>query len=181
MRAAQRRQGRLTKPTGALGRLEELAIRVAGIQQVERPRLGRGEVIVFAADHGVAAYGVSAYPPAVTAQMVRNFLSGGAAVNVLAGALDCALRIVDVGVAGDLPDDPALHRASLGPGTRDMRTGPAMSGAQAECALEVGIQHARAAAAAGATMIVPGEMGIGNTTAAAAIGCALTGRPPEEL
>ena len=133
--------------------------------------------MLFAADHGVARRGVSAYPPEVTGQMVQNFLGGGAAVNVLARALDFDVQIVDMGVNAVLPDHDRLIRAALGSGTADLHEGPAMTRAQAVRGIEIGIEQPHA----GAALFVPGEMGIGNTTAATALGGALTGRPPAEL
>ncbi len=178
---ARRRQDLLTKPTGALGRLETYAIRLAGIQRTDRPDLGPGALVLFAADHGVARRGVSAYPSEVTGQMVQNFLGGGAAVNVLARALDFEVRIVDVGVNALLPDHDRLIRAALGPGTADMHEGPAMTSAQAVRGIEIGIEQTERALTDGAGLFVPGEMGIGNTTAATALGAVLTGRPPADL
>ncbi len=179
--AARRRQNLLTKPTGSLGRLERIAIRLAGIQRTERPSIERGAVLLFAADHGVAARGVSAYPREVTGQMVQNFLDGGAAVNVLSRSHGFDVRVVDVGVVSDIPADPALVSARLGPGTDDLSQGPAMSREQTLHGIEIGIEQAGLAVDAGAEAIVAGEMGIGNSTAAAAVSAAFTGRAPEEL
>lgn len=179
--AAQRRQNVLTKPTGSLGRLERMVIRLAGIQRTERPLIERGAVLLFAADHGVTAQGVSAYPREVTGQMVQNFLNGGAAVNVLGRSHGFDVRVVDVGVAADVPADPALVSARLGPGTDDLGEGPAMSREQAQHGIEIGIEQAGLTLDVGADAIVVGEMGIGSTTAAAAVSAVFTGRAPEEL
>ena len=180
--AADRRQDDLTKPPGALGRLEALATRVAGITGQARPHLDRRLIVVTAGDHGVAAQGVSAYPPEVTAQMVANFLAGGAAINVLAAHAGARVLVVDAGVAGETPEDPRLLRLRLAPGTRDMTVEPAMKRALAQQAIAEGIALVgRERAAEGADIIAAGEMGIGNTTSAAAIIAAVTGRPPRAV
>src|SRR5215472_7640394 len=126
-RAAAERQDQLTKPAGSLGRLEELSIQLAGITGQVRPRFPRKAVLVLAADHGVAAAGVSAYPQAVTAQMVLNFLAGGAAINVLARRAGARVVVADLGVTADLPSHPDLVRKKIGYGTRNMLEGPAMT------------------------------------------------------
>jgi nicotinate-nucleotide--dimethylbenzimidazole phosphoribosyltransferase len=177
--AARARQEQLTKPPGSLGRLEELAIRIAGITGEARPRLERQLIVVAAADHGVTAQGVSAYPAEVTRQMVRNFLAGGAAISVLARHAGARVLVVDAGVAGEPIEDPALPRLGLPGGTEDITRGPAMSLEHAERALAAGIKLVeREIAGEGADIIGAGEMGIGNTTAAAALIAAVTGRPP---
>ena len=178
--AADRRQDKLTKPPGSLGRLEALATRIAGITGEPRPRLNHRLIVVAAGDHGVTAQGVSAYPSEVTAQMVANFLAGGAAINVLAAHAGARVLVVDAGVAGETPEDPRLLRLRLAPGTRDMTREPAMTCALAEQAVAEGIAlvaREREAQAGGADIIAAGEMGIGNTTSAAAIIAAITGRP----
>ena len=178
--AAQRHLDGLTKPPGSLGRLEELALRLAvlagGAPSVERP-----VILTLAADHGVAAEGVSAYPQVVTAQMVENFLRGGAAVNVLARQAGARVVVADLGVAGPLGEAPGLVSCPVGPGTRNMARGPAMTRAEAERALLAGARLAEEALAAGADLLGTGEMGIGNTTAASAITAALTGAGPERV
>ena len=181
--AAAARQDRLTKPPGSLGRLEHLATRIAAISGRERPRLDARLIVVAAGDHGVVAQGVSPYPQAVTAQMVANFLGGGAAINVLADHARARVRVVDAGVASALPpevaDDAALLRLGLGPGTADITRGPAMSREAAERAVAAGIALLEAERSSGGVDIVGcGEMGIGNTTSAAALIAAVTGRPP---
>jgi nicotinate-nucleotide--dimethylbenzimidazole phosphoribosyltransferase len=186
MAAARARQDRLTKPAGSLGRLEDLAVQLAGIQGREQPVLTHRLAVVMAADHGVAAEGVSAYPQEVTAQMVANFLAGGAAINVLARQAGARLVVVDVGVARDLPavrgpespDAPRLHRAPVTPGTANLAQGPAMTPAQAEAAITVGIEIIEQEARRGLDAVVLGDMGIGNTTAGAALVAALCGQPP---
>ncbi|HHI76230.1 MAG TPA: nicotinate-nucleotide--dimethylbenzimidazole phosphoribosyltransferase, partial [Gammaproteobacteria bacterium] len=125
--AAEARQARLTKPPGALGRLEAIAIRLAALQGRERPRIEGVRIAVFAGDHGVAAQGVSAFPQAVTAEMVKNFARGGAAINVLARALDAELEVIDLGTAADTGDPPGVIGQTLGRGTADFTREPAMS------------------------------------------------------
>ncbi len=174
--AATDRQGQLTKPPGALGRLEELAVLLAGIQDRDLPQVERPHVLIAAADHGIAARGVSAFPAAVTAQMCLNFCAGGAAVNVLARQAGASVEVLDVGVAATLPPLPGLIDAKIAHGTADFTLGPAMSHAQLTAALTAGAARASAAADAGCDLLVLGEMGIGNTTAAAALLAAATGR-----
>lgn len=176
--AALARHDSLTKPPGSLGRLEALAIRIAGITGTPRPRLEQRLVVVAAGDHGVARNGVSAYPPEVTVQMVANFLAGGAAISVLARHAGARVRIVDAGVALETPEHPDLIRLRLAPGTDDITTGPAMSRALASRAIAEGIALVEAERASeGVDIVACGEMGIGNTTPAAAIIAAVTGRP----
>jgi nicotinate-nucleotide--dimethylbenzimidazole phosphoribosyltransferase len=170
-------QLRLTKPAGALGRLEDLAVWAAGVLRAPAPEPPRKLIVVAAADHGVAAEGVSAYPQHVTAQMLANFLAGGAAVNVLASHAAADVRIVDAGVRGDLAD-PRLHVAKLRNGTARMTRGPAMSRDEAQTLVARGIDFASAAVAEGYAAIALGDMGIGNTTAAAAITSVLAAAPP---
>jgi nicotinate-nucleotide--dimethylbenzimidazole phosphoribosyltransferase len=178
---ARRRQDVLTKPPGSLGRLERLALQIAGITGVARPRLARKTVIVVAADHGVTAEGVSAYPSDVTGQMVHNFARGGAAINVLARRADARVVVVDVGVAVALPPElPIVHR-KVAPGTANMTLGPAMTRAQALLAIVVGLDVVEAESVRGVDVICLGEMGIGNTTAAAAIVATMTASPVREV
>lgn len=182
MEAARRRQDQLTKPSGSLGRLEDLSIQLAGIQRTPQPIIRDKVVIVMAADHGVSAEGVSAYPSEVTTQMVLNFLNGGAAINVLARHVGARVVVVDMGVATEIPTDtPGLLRRKVGFGTANLAQGPAMSREQAEACLQNGIEIAWAEIEKGANIIGTGDMGIGNTTPSAAIACALTGLPPEEI
>ncbi|HEY1371134.1 MAG TPA: nicotinate-nucleotide--dimethylbenzimidazole phosphoribosyltransferase [Candidatus Binatia bacterium] len=179
--AAQKRLDSLTKPPGSLGRLEDIARRVAAIQGAVPPRLGPKRIFVFAADHGVTAEGVSAYPQAVTAQMTYNFLSGGAAINALARAFGVELEIIDAGVAHDFPPELKLPALKIRRGTDNLARGPAMTRAEAEASVEAGIARVEEAAAKGQPFLLGvGEMGIGNTTSAAAILCALTGAAPRE-
>jgi nicotinate-nucleotide--dimethylbenzimidazole phosphoribosyltransferase len=177
---AQRHLDALTKPPGSLGRLEEIALRLAALRG-GAPRVDRPVVFTFAADHGVVAEGVSAYPQVVTAQMVENFARGGAAINVLARQAGAHVVVADFGVAGPLPDAPGVARCAVAAGTANMARGPAMTRDQAELAIERGAALAADAMGAGADLLATGEMGIGNTTAAAAITAALTGAPPESV
>ncbi len=177
---AQRHLDALTKPPGSLGRLEEIALRLARLRGTP-PRVERPVMFTFAADHGVVAEGVSAYPQSVTAQMVENFLRGGAAVNVLARQAGARVVVADFGVASPLAASPDLVACRIGPGTGNIATGPAMSRAQATRAIEEGARLAEEAIAAGADLLGTGEMGIGNTTAASAITAAITGRPARTL
>jgi len=183
-RDAQRHLDTLTKPPGSLGRLEELATRLAALTGAP-PHVAQPVIFTFAADHGVTAEGVSAYPSSVTAQMVENFLRGGAAVNVL--ARDCGARVVvaDFGVAnpiGGLSEiGAALVRCPIGAGTANMTRGPAMSRAQAEAAIEAGARLVMGAIDGGADLVATGDMGIGNTTAASAITAAITGAAAEDV
>jgi nicotinate-nucleotide--dimethylbenzimidazole phosphoribosyltransferase len=181
MAAASLRQDQLTKPQGALGRLETLSIQVAGITGAPRPRLRKPAVVVMAADHGVARQGVSPYPPEVTPQMVLNFLAGGAAINVLSRHVGAQVAVVDIGVGADLPPHPDLISRKLAYGSADLTTAPAMSRAQAQAAIEVGIEVASSMIDAGTDILATGEMGIGNTTPSSAIVATLTGLPVSEV
>ena len=178
---AQARLDRLTKPIGSLGRLEELAARYVMITGEMNPKVPRGAVYTFAADHGVTVEGVSAYPSAVTPQMVLNFLRGGAGVNVLARHVGIEVRVVDIGVAFDFESALGLMHRKVMPGTKNLMVEPAMSLAQAEQALHVGIELATEAAQEGIGLIGTGEMGIGNTTASSAIAAVMTGRSVAEV
>ncbi|WP_457638156.1 nicotinate-nucleotide--dimethylbenzimidazole phosphoribosyltransferase [Oceanithermus sp.] len=173
---ARNRQNNLTKPPGSLGRLEELSVRLAAIQGTEKPRLGPGAVVVATADHGVTAEGVSAFPAEVTPQMVLNFLADGAAINQIARACGAEVYVLDVGVNG--PEFPAHERllsARVRPGTGNIAREPAMTPAEAMAALQAGENAARRAISEGAEILAAGDMGIGNTTAAAALTAALLG------
>jgi nicotinate-nucleotide--dimethylbenzimidazole phosphoribosyltransferase len=180
LRAAQRHLDALTKPRGSLGRLEALAARLVALRGAP-PSVEHPVVFTFAADHGVVAEGVSAYPPSVTAQMVENFLRGGAAVNVLARQAAARVVVADFGVVGPIGGNEQLVRCPLGAGTANMARGPALTRAQAEAGIEAGAGLAEAAIAAGADLLVTGEMGIGNTTAASAITAVLTATAPETV
>ncbi|NNJ11819.1 nicotinate-nucleotide--dimethylbenzimidazole phosphoribosyltransferase [Chloroflexales bacterium ZM16-3] len=181
MEAARARQDMLTKPQGALGRLEALSIQVAGITGAARPRLLKPAVVVMAADHGVARQGVSPFPPEVTPQMVMNFLAGGAAINVLSRHVGAQVAVVDIGVAADLPAHADLIARKIAYGTADLSAEPAMTRAQAQESLEVGIAVANELIDAGADILATGEMGIGNTTPSSAIVATLTGLSVAEV
>src|SRR6266571_446040 len=178
---AQRALDELTKPPGSLGRLEELARRLAEISGRFPPTVDRPVIFTFAADHGVVAEGVSAYPQVVTAQMVENFLRGGAAVNVLARQARARVVVADFGVANPIPGSPELVSCPMAPGTANMARGPAMTREHAVRAIETGARLAERALDAGADLLATGEMGIGNTTAASAITAAITGAAPERV
>ena len=169
----------MTKPHGSLGKLEELARRVAVIQGKVPPRLGRKLLFVFAADHGIAQEGVSAYPKEVTAQMTHNFLNGGAAINVMARHFGVDTEVVDVGVDYEFGELRGLRNCKVRRGTANFARGPAMTRHEAERSVELGIQLAREAAPGNIFLLGAGDMGIGNTSSAAAILCALTGAAPD--
>ncbi len=176
--AAQERLDALTKPQGSLGKLEELARRIAVIQGKVPPRLGRKLLFVFAADHGITQEGVSAYPKEVTAQMTYNFLNGGAAINVLARHCGVETQVVDVGVDYEFAAPPGLRSCKVRRGTANFARGPAMTRDEAARSVELGIQLAREAASENVFLLGAGDMGIGNTSSAAAILCSLTGMAP---
>ncbi len=176
--AARARQAVLTKPAGSLGVLETLAITLASLQATDRPRAAKAPIILFAGDHGVTAQNVSAYPAAVTVEMLKNFASGGAAVSVLARELGVSLTVVDAGTLASGPL-PGVVTDKPRRGTRDFTVEPAMTAEERDAALAAG---KRAVEAAGpADLVMFGEMGIGNTTAAAAIAAALLGKAPGEI
>jgi nicotinate-nucleotide--dimethylbenzimidazole phosphoribosyltransferase len=180
--AAAELHGRLTKPAGALGRLEGLGVRLAAMAGTCPPPSPRpATVAVFAADHGVVASGVSSWPQEVTAQMVANLCTGGAAINVLARQAGTDVVVVDVGVATDVPHGPGLVARKVRRGTADLSRGPAMTRDEAGTAVEVGVEVAEVAVGAGSRCLVTGDMGIGNTTPSAALVATLTGRPAGEV
>lgn len=181
--SADERTGRLTKPAGALGLLEPLGARLAAIARACPPPVPTSPTVcVFAADHGVVTQGVTPWPQEVTAQMVANLCAGGAAVNVFARQVGARVLVVDVGVATTIPgDSPLLLRRCVRPGTADLSAGPAMTDEQARAALDVGADIAGEAVAGGSDLLVTGEMGIGNTTAAAAVIAAITRLPATEV
>lgn len=178
---AQKRLDSLTKPQGSLGRLEEFAKTLVAITGQEKPDLSRKVVFTLAADHGVTEEKVSAFPKEVTCQMVHNFIAGGAGVNVLARHAGATVIIADVGVAGDLgiTDSPVFKNRKIAPGTRNFKIGPAMSRQEAVLAIETGIALVEENLPLG--MVGTGEMGIGNTTAAAAMTAVFTGKPVREI
>src|SRR6266566_4724403 len=177
----RRRLDQLTKPPRSLGRLEELVVRLATIAGTCPPPLRDPVIFTLAGDHGVVAQGVSAYPQVVTAQMVENFLKGGAAVNVLARHVGAPVIVADLGVAASLPAHPGLVSRKIGPGTRNMAQGPAMTREEALAAIEAGIGLVYTERDNGLDVIGTGDMGIGNTTAASAVVAALTGAPAESV
>ena len=186
MAAATTHLDTLTKPPGSLGRLESLAIQLAGITGEPRPTFRRRSIVVAAADHGVVRQGVSAYPADVTAQMVANFLAGGAAISALARTVDAEVIVVDAGVAGHIPPVDRHPRARLiaapiRAGTDDMSSGPAMSRLEALQAIGLGLDVAGGLRRDGVELLGIGEMGIGNTTAASAVTAAMTGLAPERV
>jgi nicotinate-nucleotide--dimethylbenzimidazole phosphoribosyltransferase len=175
------RLDRLTKPPGSLGRLEELAAWYVAATREMKPAIPKAAVYTLAADHGVTAEGVSAYPGEVTAQMVLNFLRGGAGVNVLAAQVGAEVRVVDIGVAHEFGPVPGLLARKVARGTGNFLREPAMRRDQAVRALEVGVALACEAADEGIGLLGTGEMGIGNSTASAAIIAVMTGRPVAEV
>ncbi len=185
--AAVARQDRLTKPPGALGRVEAIGAQLAAIAGQDPPPVPRPAAIaVFAGDHGVVARGVTPWPQEVTAQMVGNFVAGGAAINVLARQVGTSVTVIDVGVATDLDalglgPVPGLLRRNVRRGTADLAAGPAMTRAEAEAALDVGASVAGELVAGGAKMLVTGDMGIGNTTPSAALIAAITGSAASDV
>ena len=181
MRAARDRQDVLTKPQGSLGRLEELSIQVAGITGNPLPRLENKVALVMAGDHGVVEEGVSAYPQAVTAQMVANFLRGGAAICVLTRHVGARVVVVDMGVAVDIPPHPDLVVKKVAYGTANIARGAAMTRAQAIQAVENGAEIVMEQIERGLDILATGDMGIGNTTPSTAIAAVFSKRPVEEI
>ena len=173
--AAEARQRALTKPPGALGRLESVAVQLAAMQGREQPLLDAVEIVVYAADHGVVDEGVSAFPQVVTYEMVKNFANGGAAINVLARALEASLNVVNLGTVVEAEALPGVTNRVIAPGSANLARSAAMSAAQLDTALQVGSEMVDQGLARGMHLFIGGEMGIGNTTAAAAIGCAMLG------
>lgn len=175
---AMQRQTQLTKPQGALGRLEELAIALAAQQGTPQPRVERVHITLFAADHGVCAEGVSAYPQSVTVEMLRNFARGGAAISVLARQLNAELQLIDVGTVSGC-ELPSVQNARLMAGTANMVHTAAMTPEQCAQALQIGRDTVTALAKV--DLFIGGEMGIGNTTTATALACALLNLPAKQL
>src|SRR5215831_11769496 len=171
----------LTKPPGSLGRLEEMAARLVAIREEEFPDCANKVIFTLAADHGVSEEGVSAYPKAVTRQMVLNFLSGGAAINVLCRQFGIEVVVVDIGVDGDTDELDGLVQMKVRKGTNNIASGPAMTRAEACRALQVGIALSEQAQCNGKKLVGTGEMGIGNTTAASAVAAVLCGKPVAEV
>lgn len=181
MALAQLRLDNLTKPLGSLGRLEELAKQISGITGKENPELLKKVIFTLAADHGVTEEGVSAFPKEVTAQMVYNFLKGGAGINVLSRHVGAKVIVVDIGVAEDLKADPKLIIKKINYGTKNMANGAAMTRDEAVKAVETGIELVNEELSNGIDILGTGEMGIGNTTAASAITACFTATAVEEV
>ena len=178
---ALQRQSQLTKPAGSLGRLEALAVQLAAMQGKAKPAVDRVWISLFAADHGIAEEGVSAFPQTVTRLMLHNFVQGGAAISVLSRQLKALLEVVDVGVAVPLDDCKEIIVARAGNGTANFARQAAMNAAQLATALSAGAASAQRARAFGAEIFLGGEMGIGNSTSAAALACALLNAEPSLL
>ncbi len=166
------RQQQLTKPTGSLGQLERVAVQLAGLQGRVKPKADAVWIAIFAGDHGVVAEGVSAYPQEVTGQMLHNFVTGGAAISVLAQQLSAQLDVVDLGTVSPL-DLPGVRHLRIGAGTANFAKAPAMTQEQGLLALQAGRDSVLRAKAVGTELFVGGEMGIGNTAAASAVACSL--------
>lgn len=179
---ARARQATLTKPLGSLGRLEDIACQVAGIQRTDHPEIESRWAVVAAADHGVVAEGVSAYPQTVTAQMVANFINGGAVISALARQTGVRVKIVDAGVANPIPGDTtALVDLKIEKGTDNFAVGPAMSQENAVEILGRGVGLANDLSSDGCDLVAIGEMGIGNTTAASAITSVMVNESPKNV
>jgi len=181
LQQAQERQRQLTKPAGSLGPLEDVAVQLAGLQHRLKPAVDKVWISIFAGDHGIVAEGVSPYPQEVTWQMLLNFVNGGAAISVLARQLGAQLEVVDLGTASAVDNLPGVRHERVGPGTRNFAKEPAMTRAQGEQALQVGRDSVQRALAAGTQLFIGGEMGIGNTSSAAALACALLDCPITDL
>ena len=176
------RQGQLTKPPGSLGQLEALAVALSAMQGTDRPAMDRISITVFAADHGVCEEGISAFPQAVTAQMITNFSNGGAAISVMARQLGAQLEVVNLGTVTPLAGSPnGVLNQPITPGTANLMRQPAMTRAQVIAALAAGDAAAERARANGAQLFIGGDMGIGNTTSAAALACALLDAAPADV
>ncbi len=178
---AEMRQAQLTKPPGSLGALETIVIRLAAMQGVTCPQLKQAQISIFAADHGVVAEGISAFPQAVTLEMVRNFAHGGAAICVLAKQLNATFEVINLGTVEADENLPGVRNQRIAPGTANFTRQPAMTTAQLAAALDAGRQTVARAADTGCQIFIGGEMGIGNTTSASALACMLTGMPPTQL
>jgi nicotinate-nucleotide--dimethylbenzimidazole phosphoribosyltransferase len=181
MAQAQARQDLLTKPQGSLGRLEELSIQLAGIQGRSIPQIRHKAIITMAADHGVVAEEIGNWPQEVTAQMVFNFLSGGAGINAIARQVGARVIVVDMGVAGELEPHPQLLSRRVASGTQNIARGQAMTHEQAVASIATGMEIVAAEVAKGLDIVGTGDMGIGNTTASSAVCAVMTGRPVAEV
>ena len=179
--AARTRQAMLTKPPGSLGQLEQLAVWLAERQGIHRPRLERIWISVFAADHGVMEEQVSAFPQAVTGEMLKNFAAGGAAISVLAKSLDASLEVINLGVVNDPGPVPGIRQEQVAPQTANLARYPAMTEVELASALASGRRAAERALEQKMQLYIAGDMGIGNTTAAAALACAYLDSAPAQL
>ncbi len=181
IKTAQTHLDSLTKPPGSLGLLEDLAVKYAAIRNTDHPSIKKKSVIIFAADHGVTEEGISAYPAKVTPQMVQNFLDGGAAINVLARQQGAEVLVVDIGVNHQFDSHPELFDRKIAFGTKNLALEPAMTRAEAEEAITIGIQIAMQLADREVDLLATGEMGIGSTTASSAIFSVLSGLPVNQV
>ncbi len=179
--AALARQQQLTKPPGSLGELEQVAVTLASLQANKTPHIDNIHISIFAADHGIAAQAVSAFPQAVTVEMIRNFASGGAAIAVLARQLKATLKVCNVGTVNELETIEGVIDCRISAGTADFSHQAAMTTAQLEQALAIGKQQLDQAHTEGCDLFIGGEMGIANTTSATALACALLGLPASQL
>ncbi len=179
--AAKNRQQQLTKPPGSLGQLEQLAIQLASLQQRQAPQIKNIAISIFAADHGIAEENVSAFPQAVTAEMIRNFSKGGAAIAVLTRQLNATLRVCNLGTVTELESIAGIESNRLGAGSNNFSQQAAMSEDQLQQALTTGKQHADDAKSSDCDLFIGGEMGIANTTSATALACALLQQPASAL
>ncbi len=179
--AAETRQLDLIKPRGALGRLEEIAVRLSAMQGNKHPCVDKVYIVVFVGDHGVVAEGISAFPQSVTGEMLKNFVGGGAAISVLAQELNAELEVFNLGLVKNTECSDPVVNCNLGPGTANFCQAPAMCEDQLFAALNVGRRAVENARLNGAHLFIGGEMGIGNTTSAAALACALLNSPTEQL
>lgn len=178
---AEARQAALTKPPGSLGRLEHLAVRLAGLQGTQQPETDRVHITVFAGDHGIAAENVSAFPQSVTAEMLRNFAAGGAAISVIARHIGAELEVINLGTVHDTATLEGVRNHVLGPGTANFAEQASMDGEQLSQAMGAGRDAVTRARQTGARLFIGGEMGIANTTAATALACSLLEAEPSEL
>ncbi|MDQ1362250.1 MAG: nicotinate-nucleotide--dimethylbenzimidazole phosphoribosyltransferase, partial [Pseudomonadota bacterium] len=181
MVAARQQQNNLTKPQGSLGVLEDIAIRLAAMSACSNPSLERVHIVIFAADHGVAEEGVSAFPQAVTVEMVRNFSRGGAAISVLAKELKAEMEVINAGTVTEHEILPGVISQRVAAGTRNFSRQAAMSSSQLAEALDIGYGAVMRAKKSGAQLFIGGDMGIANTTSATAIACALLDEKPETI
>ncbi len=178
---AELRQSQLTKPSGSLGELEQVAVRLAALQGNERPEINYPWITIFAGDHGVMEENISAYPQAVTRQMLQNFMTGGACISVIAKEYNAKLKVIDCGSVGEPYHYPGVERHRIAPGTANFTTQTAMTEEQCKQAMELGAKSVEEAVAEQASLFVAGEMGVGNTCSASAVACLLLNEPAEKL